>query len=215
MHQSFTADEIQAASLSNSTQSVYMATGAAIGVQNIWSSSTVPTVKPIVAVIDTGLDINHSVIRNTGALWTNPNETPGDGIDNDGNGYIDDVHGWNYVDNNGNMYDDDGHGTHVAGIILSVDQNIYTTPLRQSKIQIMPLKFLNANGVGTTSNAIRAVYYAVNNGARVLNNSWEDRLTVPLSMRRWHILTRIVHSLLQPRAITEPIMIRLRCTGEL
>jgi hypothetical protein len=70
------------------------------------------------------------------------------------------------------MYDDDGHGTHVAGVILSVDQNIYTTPLRASKIQIMPLKFLNGNGVGTTSNAIRAVYYAVNNGAKILNNSW-------------------------------------------
>jgi len=173
MHQTFSAAEIQAASVdSNSSQAVYMATGAPIGVQNIWSTSTVPTVKPIVAVIDTGLDTTHFVIEDSHALWTNPNEIPGNGIDDDGNGYVDDVHGWNFVDNTGNMYDDDGHGTHVSGIILSVDQNIYATPLRESKISIMPLKFLNGNGVGTTSNAIRAVYYAVNNGARVLNNSW-------------------------------------------
>lgn len=172
MHQTFSAAEIQAASVDNSAQAVYMATGAPIGVQNVWGTSTVPVTKPVVAVIDTGLDTTHFVIEQSHALWTNVNETPGDGIDNDGNGYVDDVHGWNFVDNNGSMYDDDGHGTHVSGIILSVDQNIYATPLRESKISIMPLKFLNGNGVGTTSNAIRAVYYAVNNGARILNNSW-------------------------------------------
>lgn len=172
MHQSFSAAEIQSASVDNSAQAVYMATGAPIGVQNLWSTSSVPAVKPIVAVIDTGLDTTHFVIEQSGALWRNPNEIAGNGIDDDGNGYVDDLHGWNFVDNNGSMYDDDGHGTHVAGVILSVDQNIYTTPLRASKVQIMPLKFLNGNGVGTTSNAIRAVYYAVNNGAKVLNNSW-------------------------------------------
>ena len=169
-HQTFSASEIQAASVNS--QAVYMATGAPIGVPNVWTTSSVPVTKPIVAVIDTGLDTTHSVIQNSGALWVNPGEIPGNGIDDDGNGYVDDVNGWNFVDNNGNMYDDDGHGTHVSGIILSVDQNIYSTPLRASKIQIMPLKFLNGNGVGTTSNAIRAVYYAVNKGAKVLNNSW-------------------------------------------
>lgn len=170
LQQTFTASEIQAASVNS--QSTYMATGAALGVQSVWTSSSMPPVKPIVAVIDTGLDTNHFVIEGTQALWTNPNEIAANGIDDDGNGYVDDVHGWNFVDNSGSIYDDDGHGTHVSGIILSVDQNIYTTPLREAKIQIMPLKFLNGNGVGTTSNAIRAVYYAVNNGARILNNSW-------------------------------------------
>jgi len=170
MHQVLSASEFEAASVQ--AQSAYMATGAPLGVPTVWSNSTVPLIKPIVAVIDTGLDINHSVIQGTQALWVNSGEIPGNGIDDDGNGFIDDVNGWNFVDNSGYMHDDDGHGTHVSGIILSVDQNIYTTPLREAKIRIMPLKFLNGNGVGTTSNAIRAVYYAVNNGAKILNNSW-------------------------------------------
>lgn len=154
------------------TQS-YMATSANIGVQSVWSASgSVPAKKPIVAVIDTGLDTTHPVFTGSHAVWTNPNEIPGNGIDDDSNGYIDDVHGWNFVDNSPTMYDDDSHGTHVSGIILSVDQNIYTTPLQESKIAIMPLKFLNGSGVGSTSDAISAVYYAANNGASVINNSW-------------------------------------------
>jgi hypothetical protein len=71
LHQRFSADEIQAASLDNSAQAVYMATGAPIGVQNIWSTTTVPAVKPIVAVIDTGLDTTHFVVQQSGALWRN------------------------------------------------------------------------------------------------------------------------------------------------
>ncbi|MGE0526880.1 MAG: S8 family serine peptidase [Bdellovibrionales bacterium] len=171
VHQTFTASEVQEASVQ--AMEAYMATGANLGVQSIWSSGEpVPTVKPIVAVIDTGVDPSHSVFSGTAALWRNTAEVAGNGLDDDGNGYIDDVTGWNFVDNSPTMYDDDGHGTHVSGIILSIDQNIYTTPLRESKIRIMPLKFLNGSGMGTTSNAIRAIYYAVNNGASVLNNSW-------------------------------------------
>lgn len=171
IQQTFSAQDIQAQAVS--AQSAYMATSAPIGVQSVWSSTTSSgSNKPVVAIIDTGLDTNHFVVQDTSALWTNAAEIAGNGIDDDGNGYVDDVHGWNFVDNSGNMYDDDGHGTHVAGIILSVDQNIYATPLHEAKIRVMPLKFLNGNGVGTTSNAIRAVYYAANMGASVLNNSW-------------------------------------------
>lgn len=170
IQQTFSSDEIHAAALQQ--QSTYMATGANIGVQSVWSSSSGGSTYPIVAVVDTGLDTTHDVFVNTGAVYTNPGEIPGNGIDDDGNGYIDDVHGWNFVDNSPTMYDDDGHGTHVSGIILSIDQNIYTTPLQPAKIRIMPLKFLNGSGVGTTSNAIRAIYYAANNGASVINNSW-------------------------------------------
>jgi subtilisin family serine protease len=172
IQQTFTAESIQEQA-AVSAQGTYMATSAPIGVQTVWASaSSSGTYKPVVAVIDTGLDTNHFVIQDTQALWVNPGEIPGNGIDDDGNGYVDDVNGWNFVDNNGHIYDDDGHGTHVSGIILSVDQNIYATPLHEAKIRIMPLKFLNGNGVGTTSNAIRAVYYAANMGAAVMNNSW-------------------------------------------
>lgn len=150
--------------------------GVDASVQGAWQASSTyaasSTTKPIIAVIDTGLDLNHSVFTDSSAIWINSDETPGNGVDDDGNGYIDDVNGWNFVDKSGTIYDDDGHGTHVAGIIMSVDQNIYSSTMSESKIQIMPLKFLNGSGSGTTSDAIQAIYYAVNNGADVLNNSW-------------------------------------------
>lgn len=170
LHETFTA--AQAQQMAVTAQGGSAATGANIGVQSVWTSSGMPSSKPIVAVIDTGLDPNHYVVQDTNALWTNSDEIAGNNIDDDGNGYVDDVHGWNFVDNSPTMYDDSDHGTHVAGIILSVDQNIFATPLKAARIQIMPLKFLNGSGVGTTSDAIRAIYYAVNNGAKVLNNSW-------------------------------------------
>ncbi|MGE0762031.1 MAG: S8 family serine peptidase [Bdellovibrionales bacterium] len=136
------------------------------------SVSAQASVRPIIAIIDTGLDLNHPVFVDTNSVWTNSGEIAGNGHDDDGNGYVDDVHGWNFVDNTGTMYDDDGHGTHVAGIVLSVDQNILAANKHDSRIQIMPLKFLDGNGVGTTANAIKAIYYGVQNGAVVMNNSW-------------------------------------------
>ena len=130
-------------------------------------------VKTIVAVIDTGLDVNHGLFKDSNALWFNAAEKNGiAGVDDDGNGYIDDINGWNYVANNGQMLDDDDHGTHVAGIILGVGQDILAYPVREAKIRIMALKFLDANGSGSTANAISAIYYAVNMGAKVINNSW-------------------------------------------
>jgi subtilisin family serine protease len=172
LHDTYSAEMVQQGQVGGQS---YGATGANIGVQSVWSSSSgIPVNKPIVAVIDTGLDTNHYVFQNTQAVWTNPGEIAGNGVDDDGNGYVDDIRGWNFVDNSPTMYDDDGHGTHVAGVILSIDQDIYASSasLHEARIRIMPLKFLNGSGVGTTSNAIRAIYYAVNNGASVLNNSW-------------------------------------------
>ncbi len=133
-------------------------------------SSSVP--KPRVAIIDTGLDPNHPVFVDSEALWVNEGEIPDNNIDDDGNGYKDDMYGWNFVDNSGTIYDDDGHGTHVAGIILGVTQDIFIEPFEEAKIEIMALKFLNADGVGSTSDAIKAIHYAVENGAHILNNSW-------------------------------------------
>ncbi len=129
--------------------------------------------KPIVAVVDTGLDIRHAVFANSNSIWENSAEKNGvAGVDDDSNGYVDDINGWNFVANSGVMYDDKNHGTHVAGIILGVGQDILKVPVREAKIKIMALKFLDANGSGTTANAINAIYYAVNNGAKVINNSW-------------------------------------------
>jgi subtilisin family serine protease len=145
---------------------------APIGASQAWSSLT-PNKAPVtVAVIDTGIDYNHSVFVATNAIWTNPGEIPGNGIDDDHNGFIDDVHGWNFVSNNGLPLDDDDHGTHVAGIILGTTQDITAGTLQPSKVKLMAIKFLDATGSGTTADAIKGIYYAVNNGARVLNNSW-------------------------------------------
>lgn len=143
--------------------------------------------RPIVAVIDSGLDTSHLAFQRTNALWVNIGETGTDdngankrtnGVDDDGNGYVDDVHGYNFKDRNTILTDSTGHGTHCAGIVLGVGQNIFdlnvdltTNPERTAKIQIMALKFIGPNG-GATSDAINAIFYAVRNGAKVLSNSW-------------------------------------------
>lgn len=129
--------------------------------------------KVVVAVIDTGLDTNHNLFKDSNGVWVNLAEKNGlAAVDDDGNGYIDDIYGWNFVAGNANVFDDENHGTHVSGIILGVGQDILQTPVRESKVVIMPLKFLDATGSGSTANAISAIYYAVNMGAKVINNSW-------------------------------------------
>ncbi len=129
--------------------------------------------KTVVAVIDTGLAYTHGLFTGANAVWKNNAELHGvAGVDDDNNGYVDDIQGWNYVANSNDPMDDDDHGTHVAGIILGVGQDVLAVPVRESKVQIMPLKFLDANGSGSTANAVNAIYYAVNMGAKVINNSW-------------------------------------------
>lgn len=134
--------------------------------------------KVIVAIVDTGLDSGHTLFKSVsqggaGALWVNVAEAKGlPGVDDDQNGFVDDINGWNFHSNTANYFDDEGHGTHVAGIVVGAGQNIFARPLAESKIQVMPLKFLGADGSGTTSSAINAIYYAVHKGAQVINNSW-------------------------------------------
>ncbi len=127
---------------------------------------------PVVAVIDTGVNITHAVFTESQSIWRNTAEIASNGIDDDFNGYVDDVNGWNFNANVSSPADDDGHGTHVAGIIVGTGLNIFSAPRDQSRLLIMPLKFLDANGSGRTSDAIRAIYYAVDNGAKVINCSW-------------------------------------------
>lgn len=148
----------------------YGMTGAAIQAVPTWPILTASSNSSIVAVIDTGVDLAHPSLA--AAIWTNPGEVAGNGIDDDHNGYVDDVHGWNFAYNNNSPQDDEGHGTHVSGIVLGVGVNIFSPPPATAHVKIMPVKFLDSNGSGTTANAINAIYYAVNNGASVLNNSW-------------------------------------------
>lgn len=118
----------------------------------------------VVAVIDTGVDYTHPDLAKY--IWHNKGEIAADGIDNDNNGFIDDVRGWDFSNSDNDPYDDHYHGTHVAGIVVSVQDS------KQPMIEIMPVKFLSGSGFGSSGDAIKAIDYAVKNGAKVLNNSW-------------------------------------------
>lgn len=129
----------------------------------------------VVAVIDSGVDLDHEDLAEN--LWVNEGETPGNGIDDDGNGVVDDVHGYDAIANSGNPDDDLGHGTHVAGIIGAVGDNDRGVAGMNWTTRIMPLKFLGPGGGGQTSDAIACIDYILKmkeRGAnvRVVNCSW-------------------------------------------
>lgn len=136
-----------------------------------WNVAT-PTSPVTVAVIDTGVDTSHPELSSR--LWRNPGEIAGNGVDDDRNGYVDDVHGWNFADWTAQTYaaaDGDSHGTHVAGVIAARRNNGAGIAGIADNGRIMVLKFLKPGG-GYTSDAIVAIQYAVAKGAKVINASW-------------------------------------------
>lgn len=130
----------------------------------------------IVAVIDTGVDYTHEDLKNV--MWTNENEIAGDGIDNDGNGFVDDVYGWNFYSNNSKIYNtndnNDDHGTHVAGIIAaSRNTKGIAGVASNANVEIMSVKALGGySKSGTTASIIKAISYAEANGASICNLSF-------------------------------------------
>ncbi len=158
-----------------------------MNIPECWTAYTELLTQPrevIVAVIDTGVDINHPDLAHN--IWINESEIPGDGIDNDNNGYIDDINGWDFFNGDNTLChyaednihhspeDNDNHGTHVAGIIAAVrDNGIGITGVAGNGVKIMPLKIHGAdNGTGTISDAVRAIRYATAMGADICNISW-------------------------------------------
>ena len=123
----------------------------------------------VVAVIDTGVDYNHLDLRDN--IWTNPAEIPDNGIDDDGNGYVDDVRGWNCVADNNDPMDDNGHGTHVAGIIAAENNLIGGVGVAYN-CKVMVLKAGNSSGYFNNSDIAEAIQYAYMNGASVINMSF-------------------------------------------
>lgn len=123
----------------------------------------------IVAVIDTGVDYNHIDLKQN--IWINKLEIPGNGIDDDDNGYVDDVYGWNFVGDNNDPMDDNGHGTHVAGIIGAANNDIGVTGVAYN-CKVMPIKAGNSSGYFNNSDIASAITYAYMNGADVINMSF-------------------------------------------
>ncbi len=133
----------------------------------------------VVGVIDTGVDYKHPDLAAN--MWTNPGEdawadpndpNTGNGIDDDGNGYVDDWRGWDFANDDNDPFDDNGHGTHVSGTIGGVGNNSVGVAGVNWKVKIMPLKFLTGSGSGSLSAAIEAINYANSFGVNVTNNSW-------------------------------------------
>ena len=148
----------------------------------------------VVAVIDTGIDYNHETLyrdsNGNGVLdageqynvWINAGEDINhngivdagdlDGVDDDGDGFIDDIRGWNFVSNNNSPMDDFGHGTHVAGIIAAVGNNTRGITGVAPMARVMAVKCLDANGSGSETNLANGIIYAADRGAHIINNSW-------------------------------------------
>ncbi len=147
------------------------APGADINWLPAWEGPDFPTNEIIIAVIDTGVDYTHPDITNQ--MWINLDEIPDNGIDDDFNGYIDDIYGIDPINADGDPRDDHGHGTHVAGTIAAEANNNYGIVGVCPNAKIMACKIFSQDGSGdAVSAAIESVEYAVNNGAMVLNNSW-------------------------------------------
>lgn len=143
--------------------------GADIDAVPAWDLTTGST-NIIVAVIDTGIRYTHDELISQ--MWRNPAEIPGNGLDDDANGYVDDVFGFNAITSSGDPHDDNGHGTHVAGTIGGAANDGHPLVGVAWNVRLMACKFLGADGSGATSDAITAINYAVAKGARILNNSW-------------------------------------------
>jgi subtilisin family serine protease len=144
--------------------------GADIDALEGWAAQR--TAAPVtVAVIDTGVDLAHPDLA--GRAWTNPGEVAGNGVDDDGDGRVDDVNGWDFANHDASLYDDggDAHGTHVAGIVAARRGNGAGVAGVADNARIMSLKFIG-NGSGWNYDAISAIQYAVTHGARVINASW-------------------------------------------
>ena len=124
----------------------------------------------VIGVIDSGIDYTHPDLADN--IWTNPGEIPGNGIDDDGNGFVDDVHGWDFFDNDSDPMDGNGHGTHVAGTIAAVGNNEIGVAGVAPNAQLMALRFLNNSGNGISYHALLALEYATMMGAEITNNSW-------------------------------------------
>lgn len=144
--------------------------GVDINVEKAWDIQT-GSDSVVVAVIDTGVDYNNADLKEN--IWTNEAELNGKpGVDDDKNGFVDDIHGYNFVKKNGDPMDDHGHGTHCSGTIGARGNDGKGIVGVAWNVKIMGIKFLSAEGSGTLEDALKAIDYATLMGAKVMSNSW-------------------------------------------
>ena len=174
-HSSFTPDDTyfdRQWGLHNTGQNVNGASGTAdadIGAPEAWDITTDGGTF-VIAVVDTGVDYSHPDLYDN--IWSNTGEIPDNGLDDDGNGYVDDVRGWDFVSNDNAPMDLNDHGTHVAGIAAAKGNNAIGITGVCWAANIMPLRFLDENGIGTVADEISAIDYAMENGAHIINASF-------------------------------------------
>jgi len=150
--------------------------GADINWEKAWNnfaSNTLATTT--IAIVDSGIDETHPDL--SAKIWQNVTETGNNGVDDDSNGYIDDTWGWDFVDNDNIPHDVYGHGTHVSGIAAARTNNgIGIAGVAfPDNVKIMPVRVLDENGIGYVSNVAKGIYYAADNGAKVINLSLGGR----------------------------------------
>jgi subtilisin family serine protease len=138
-----------------------------MGIASAWRHVTGGDVT--VAIVDSGVDLAHPDLAPN--LWTNPGEIPGNGRDDDGNGYVDDVHGYDFADGDATPQDENGHGTHVAGIVAARGDNGIGIAGTAWRARLMAVRVLDRDAAGTTATVADGVRYAVANGARIVNLS--------------------------------------------
>ncbi|MGC9525570.1 MAG: S8 family serine peptidase [Limnospira sp.] len=138
-----------------------------IGAPEVWNAGYTGT-GVVVAVIDSGVDYTHPDLANN--IWHNSDEIPGNGIDDDANGFVDDAIGWDFVDGDRDPMDAIGHGTHIAGTIAAADDGFGITGVAPGA-QIMPVRVLDSEGAAAPNEVATGIYYAVDNGADIINLS--------------------------------------------
>jgi subtilisin family serine protease len=144
---------------------------SATHIDEVWNTYGTGNGSQIVAVLDTGVDYNHPDLQPN--IWTNTAELNGiTGFDDDRNGFIDDIRGWDFINNDNSPLDDNMHGTHVAGIIGAVGGNGIGIAGAAWNVKLMPLKIFQSNGVGNASTIALAIQYASNKGATIINMSF-------------------------------------------
>jgi thermitase len=155
---------------SNEPQGSVGVEGADVNALNAWDiTKGSRSIK--IAVIDTGVDYNHPDLKSN--MWTNTIEANGKtGVDDDGNGFVDDIHGYDFANNDSDPMDGNGHGTHCSGTIGATHDNRLGVSGVMSEVTIVPIKFLTDEGSGSLESAIKAIDYATTMNVDLMSNSW-------------------------------------------